>query len=345
MPIRQPLFVNNCPAGTIDEFTPTDFLADSALQSSNILQFESLLNHTNLLNIGTNSHIQIDNHLSNTAEHFEEADIDHDNLLNVGTNSHDDIDGHIADATAHFPVGSIDHLAINNIGTNTHQDIDLALAFVAGHIGNPAIHFTEASINHDNILNGTGANSHGDIDAAILLSQTHQGDGTIHYPQTAIDHNVILNNALSTGHLPFPYEFFSFDAVEITNTTSTIPVVHLTTAPVLTGGTYLISVAFGYSRNNTGSDVLVSLEDLGGTAGPAADPTFPMRLQLEMKDSGGAALPRRASSGTNQAAYTSYWFTTVMPPGIQTMNLTVASSAGVVIASLFDAHISYLRVA
>ena len=48
----------------------------------------------------------------------------HTELTDIGTNTHAQIDTHIGDSTIHFTEGSIDHTAISNIGTNTHAQID-----------------------------------------------------------------------------------------------------------------------------------------------------------------------------------------------------------------------------
>jgi len=72
-------------------------------------------------------------HLDNTSEHFTEASIDHTNIQNIGTNSHSQIDGHMSDPTIHFTEGSISHLNIQDIGTNSHAQIDSHIADLDPH--------------------------------------------------------------------------------------------------------------------------------------------------------------------------------------------------------------------
>ncbi len=96
----------------------------------------------NIVNVGTVDGRDVsadgmaqDSHLANATVHFTEASIDHANILNIGTNSHADIDTHIGNATLHFTEASIDHNNIQNNGVNDHAAID-------SHIANMALHRT-----------------------------------------------------------------------------------------------------------------------------------------------------------------------------------------------------------
>jgi hypothetical protein len=55
------------------------------------------------------------------ASMIDESDIDHNNIANNGTNTHTQIDTHISDGTIHFTEGSIDHGNITGLGDDDHN--------------------------------------------------------------------------------------------------------------------------------------------------------------------------------------------------------------------------------
>jgi hypothetical protein len=187
---------------------------DSHINSSDIHHSVAYLNTLYVSTSDFSSHTSdFNSHTSDSTVHFTENSIDHTNISNVGTNTHAQIDSHIADATLHFTEGSIDHTAISNVGTNTHAQID-------SHIADTSIHFTKGSISltdlsdttatfagltdgqvltYDSVngwqnetpaagvtdhtlLSNIGTNTHAQID-------THIGDSTIHFTKASIELN------------------------------------------------------------------------------------------------------------------------------------------------------------
>lgn len=126
---------------------------------------EVSIDHTAISNVGSNSHSVIDSHLASTSNPHSVS------AAQIGSPTNATFTTHTGDATVHFTEGSIDHAAINNIGSNSHATIDSHLASSSnphsvtasqvgspanatftGHTGDASIHFTEASIDHGNIV-------------------------------------------------------------------------------------------------------------------------------------------------------------------------------------------------
>lgn len=77
----------------------------------------------------------IGGHVATTNIHYLTSNIDHASLLNIGSNSHGDIDTHISSTTIHYLTSNIDHAGLLNVGSNSHSDIDT-------HISSTVIHLT-----------------------------------------------------------------------------------------------------------------------------------------------------------------------------------------------------------
>lgn len=145
-------------------FGPTEEMTEH-MEDATVHFTQAAIDHTAILNRGTQTHAQIDTHVGDATVHFTQAAIDHTAILNKGTSTHAQIDTHVGDATIHFTQALINHTAILNKGYFTHAQID-------SHLNSAIVHFTQGAIDHGVILN-RGTNSHAQIDSHISANGGH----------------------------------------------------------------------------------------------------------------------------------------------------------------------------
>jgi hypothetical protein len=120
-------------------------------------------------------------------------------ITNVGTNTHAQIDtalsaaaSHIADASIHFTEASIDHTAIQNIGVNTHAQIDTHIA-----LADPNLDFYNGSFEEsfNALVTSDGAT------VTLAVEQSGGGDLTMRFSdgRTVLDCTPAQTITLTAG--------------------------------------------------------------------------------------------------------------------------------------------------
>ena len=170
------------PAGA-DLFVIVDDVAGTpTTKKATLSAVEAVLSHTNITNIGTNSHATIDSHLASTANPHSVT------LAQVG--------------------GTTDHTALSNIGTNTHAAIDT-------HIASSAIHFTSAAL--WTAINDHTASTAIHFTDANLVKLT--GDQTIAGSKTFSSQALVTNDQVTSMAAYIGNLVFGFSATPPTAST------------------------------------------------------------------------------------------------------------------------------
>jgi hypothetical protein len=119
--------------------------ANQGLVLSNLIAAIPAPNTASYLAFGSANQVSastIVNHIADTSIHFHVNQIDHTQIQNIGINSHSQIDTHIANNAIHFTQSQIDHTQILNRGSNTHAQIDTHIS----NLSNPhVVTLTQAS--------------------------------------------------------------------------------------------------------------------------------------------------------------------------------------------------------
>lgn len=179
---------------------------------------ESTINHDNIMNVGTNTHAQIDAHIADTVVHANDAVAASSNdtapgslfdklvaggnitfsVLNPGLNEQ----FQISTSPAVGEANTASNVGVGGVGIfkqKTTTDLEFKNINVGSNklsvtddVGNNEIDLdiVEANLVHDNI-GGAGTNTHAQIDS-------HIGTGSIHFTVASIDHTLIQNIGTNT---------------------------------------------------------------------------------------------------------------------------------------------------
>ena len=203
--------------------------------------------HTELINIGSNTHAQIDTHIVDSDIHHPWSDTTDLVILASGT-LQTQIDDHTGDSTIHFTEAEISHFNIQDIGTTTHSGID-------AHIADGDIHFPWSDV-EDAIATISGSPGGGIFGSEYGYASS---DGESSTTSTSPIEKVSLSKTdLPSGdyHIEWSCEFFrisdkdsEFNArVQINDTTTVAEVYDEKTAK---GGWFAISGIYNDTLSGT----------------------------------------------------------------------------------------------
>jgi len=114
-------------------------------------------------------------HIGDTSVHFTEASIDHTNIQNIGVNSHDQIDTHIGDTSVHFTEASIDHGNIQGLSDDDHpQYFNEARGDARYRQNTDSVPASEVSYVPQGSFDVTSTNAQGALDELDSLKQVEE---------------------------------------------------------------------------------------------------------------------------------------------------------------------------
>lgn len=154
--------------------------------------------HTLLTNIGTNTHAQLDSHVSDTTKHFTQAELDHTAILNRGTLTHAQLDTHANNLWYHRPRGCFAarryQNAVSSIASGTHAPSRVGtpctvLIAMLLNSSAPCTFFEMQNLDEENISFGLDANGYPSFTIAGV-TYTDEGELPLHRPiLVGVQHN------------------------------------------------------------------------------------------------------------------------------------------------------------
>jgi len=238
--------------------TDTEF--DTHTGTSGIHFTEGSIDHTNISNVGSNTHTQIDNHITSGSVHFTEDTIDIDNIIS----------GHTHDYVPFSQKGFVYATAADTTARVLFSKLSAGTAIDLA-VANPSsdedviITVEQTEIDIENIIS---AHTHteseiSDLGTYATESQhsTHTGTSGIHFTEASIDHGSIAGLA-DDDHPRYSQTGHSHAYSEITSTGHTHVANDITTG-TFGSGTFVFqdavrfndAIYINYDDGTTTSDI------------------------------------------------------------------------------------------